>query len=172
MREIYLLRHAKSSWAEPAVDDFDRPLAKRGIKACKKIARYLGDAAIQPDLILCSAARRTRETLELVQEAFKPGTEVAIESGLYLAGARKLLNRIRKLPDAVGSVMLIGHNPGTQELAMLLTGSGDLATVQAMLAKFPTAGLAVLRTSAERWADLQIETGELIRFVYPKALAD
>lgn len=154
------------------MDDFDRPLAKRGIKACRKIARYLDESAIQPDLVLCSAAQRTRETLELVRSAFKPGTEVAIERGLYLAGARKLLNRIRKVPDSVGSVLLIGHNPGTQDLAMLLTGSGDLATVQAMLAKFPTAGFAALRTSAERWADLQIESGELLRFVYPKALPE
>lgn len=172
MREIYLLRHAKSSWAEPTIDDFDRPLAKRGLKAGKKVARYLAEAGIRPDAVLCSAARRTRQTLELVQEACKPGATVLIERGLYLAGARKLLNRIRKLPDSAGSVLVIGHNPGMQELAMLLTGSGQLDMVQAMLAKFPTAGLAVFRSGAEHWADVQIESGELVSYVYPKALPD
>jgi phosphohistidine phosphatase len=149
---LYLLRHAKSSWEDPGLADHDRPLALRGRKAAKALGAYLREHDIEPELVLCSSAARTRETLERV------GLTGQIEDALYGAGASALLARLHEVPDAVASVMLIGHNPGMQQLAFALAGLDD---------KFPTAALATLECGG--WSDLQ--RAELVDYVKPKDLA-
>jgi phosphohistidine phosphatase len=151
---LYLLRHAKSSWKDERLDDHDRPLAPRGKRASKAIGRYLRDHDIEPELVLCSSAKRARQTLERLGPA---GVDARIERELYAAGAHDLLERLRAVPDGVASVMLVGHNPGMQQLALRLAGLDD---------KFPTAALAIL--DCDGWSGL--ERAELIDYVKPRDL--
>ena len=120
MKRLFLLRHAKSSWDDADLADRDRPLAPRGRRAAGAIARHLRDEEISPSLVLCSPARRTRETLEAVD----PSGDVRIEDELYGASEAELLERLRRVPEAIESVMLIGHNPAIQELALGLASRG------------------------------------------------
>ena len=119
MRTLYLLRHAKSSWDDPTLPDDKRPLAPRGRRDGKRIAEHLRRQEIEPELVLCSSAARTRETLELLRPALG-GATVVVEDELYGASADRLLARIRLVPDEAESVMVIGHNPGLHELALVL----------------------------------------------------
>jgi phosphohistidine phosphatase len=167
MRRLYVLRHAKSSWKQPGLADHDRPLAGRGRHAGEALARHLREQRIEPQLVLCSTALRARETLEHIVPAL--GTRaVHFESELYGASAGVLLERLRSVPDTVESVLLIGHNPGVQELALNLAGeapqSGRLA------AKYPTAALATFAYAGTSWHDLSPGTADLIGFVRPRDL--
>ena len=125
---IYLLRHTKSSWDEPALLDHERPLAKRGRKAAALLREHFDEAGVAPDLVLCSSAVRAIQTLEGVREGLPAGARVEIESDLYAAGAASLLGRLRRLPEEVGSVMLVGHNPGIEDLAAELLGRAATPT--------------------------------------------
>lgn len=166
---LYLLRHAKSSWDEPALADHDRPLAKRGRKATKLLREHLRDAGVSPDLVLCSSAVRATETLEGISEGLGE-SQVEIESGLYGAGSHALLSRLRELPEEVGEVMVIGHNPAIEGLADELAGEGggEDARVR-MEAKYPTGGLATLAFSG-RWSELDWECAQLESFLVPREL--
>lgn len=160
---LFLLRHAKSSWENEDLADHDRPLAGRGRKAAKRIGKHLRSEGIHPALVLCSSARRARETLERVG----PDGEVRIESELYGASASELLERLRRVPDATESVMLIGHNPAIQELALELADDGD--RLQDVERKFPTCALATLAAPGG-WSELRPGSAELVGFVRPKEL--
>lgn len=158
MKTLFLLRHAKSSWKDPALDDHDRPLAGRGRRAAKLMREYLRRDGVEPDLVLCSSARRTRETLDGV----KATGEVRIEEGLYAASSEAVLMRLRRIPEDVESAMVIGHNPGLEDLAGELSG--------APFDEFPTGALAAL-TFAGTWRDLVPGGAELAGFVTPKQLS-
>ena len=158
---LLLLRHAKSSWDDPALADHDRPLAARGRRAAKLIGAHLRREQIPISLVLCSSARRARETLDLVAS---PG-EIQIERGLYGASADQPLERLRRVPDEVDAVMLIGHNPAIQDLAVHLAGGG----IELAERKFPTGALATL-TFAGPWRALQPSHAELAAFVKPREL--
>jgi phosphohistidine phosphatase len=162
-RTLYLLRHAKSSWDEPALPDRERPLAPRGRKDGKRIADHLRASGIEPELALCSPAERTRQTLELIGV----GSTVRFEEELYAASSDALLELVRAVPDPVASVMLIGHNPGLQELALALASTGD--ELGRLAAKFPTAALATL-TLGTTWASLEAGEALLVDYVVPKQL--
>jgi phosphohistidine phosphatase len=167
-RRLYVLRHAKSSWDDPGAPDHERPLAPRGRRAVKVIAEYVRANEIRPEVVLCSPARRTLQTLEGVA----PGGRVLIEDPLYGASADQLLERLRRLPAETGSVMVIGHNPALQMLILKLVGTrgvapaGDLAEIER---KFPTGALATLTPSCT-WAELRPRCAELRDYVRPKAL--
>ncbi|HSJ18432.1 MAG TPA: histidine phosphatase family protein [Solirubrobacterales bacterium] len=165
MKRLYLLRHAKSSWDEPGLADRARPLAPRGRRASKLIAAYLRDERIAPDLVLCSPAKRTRQTLNRIE---LDAGEVRFEDELYAASAGQLLTIVNGIDDDVRSAMAIGHNPGLRDLALQLAGSGgDVGT---MRAKFPTAALATLAFEGG-WRELTPGGAELVAFVKPKQLA-
>src|SRR5438876_5692831 len=149
---LYLLRHAKSSWADPALADRDRPLAPRGRRDAKRIAKHLAGLGIEPELVLCSPAERTRQTFELIRPALGASSKVKLEAKLYAASSDELLERIRAVPESVASVMLIGHNPGLQDLALLLASDG--AERERLEAKFPTAALATLTLPDTAWRRL------------------
>jgi phosphohistidine phosphatase len=168
MKQLFLLRHAKSSWDDPELDDHDRPLAPRGRRATELIAKYLRREGIVPDLVLCSSALRTRQTLERIAPAWGDDVRVEVEAELYAASAGELLERLRAVADDVESVMLIGHNPGIEELALSLAGSGD--ELPALRRKYPTAALATLEVDGP-WRDLAPGGAELTDFVKPKQLA-
>jgi phosphohistidine phosphatase len=165
MHTLYLLRHAKSSWDEPGLRDRERPLAPRGRRDAKRIAKHLVEHGVEPELVLCSDAKRTRETLELLRRALESAT-VEIEDGLYGASADELLGRIRLVPDSVASVLLIGHNPGIQDLALTIGSGGK--ELERLEAKFPTAALATF--SLQEWSRLSRASAVLEAFVVPKQL--
>jgi phosphohistidine phosphatase len=141
MNALYLLRHAK---AEPKnLDgDRDRVLAERGRADAKAMAAIVVKRAIAPELVLCSGAARTRETLAILLPALNPAPRIVTEDEIYLADARQLLKRLRSVPEAVESLMLIGHNPGLQELALLLSDRSSGPQMAKLAEGFPTAALA------------------------------
>ena len=144
--------------------DRDRPLNGRGRRAAKAIARHLREEGIDPELVLCSPARRARDTLEGIEPVLTRRTS-RIEPDVYGGGAGTLLELLRGLPDGVASVMLIGHNPGLEELALELARDGPL--VGELEAKYPTGALATLAFEG-RWADLAAGQAELTAFVRPR----
>jgi phosphohistidine phosphatase len=166
MKTLYLLRHAKSSWDDAALADRDRPLAPRGRKAAKLMAEHLRLDGIEPSLVLCSAARRTQETLEAIEPALG-GSDVLVERDLYGASAGELLERLHQVADEVETVMLIGHNPSIQSLALNLAARGD--DLGAIGLKYPTGALATL-TFEGSWRDLGRDGAELAGFVRPRDL--
>jgi phosphohistidine phosphatase len=162
-----LLRHAKSSWAEPGLRDHDRPLNERGRRAAMAMGAYLRTEGLVPELVLCSSARRTSETLALLE---LPGwVAIAVEHALYLAPPAAVLARLREVDDSVGRLMVIGHNPTMHALALELVGSGEPAALARLAEKYPTGALAVLRVNGD-WADLDRRGGHLERFITPRAL--
>lgn len=170
MRKLYLLRHAKSSWDDPALDDFERSLNARGREAARAMGRHMVEASIRPDMVLCSSALRTRETWNIVGSAMT-GIPVSIEDGIYAAGKGDLLKRLRLLDDHLGSVMVIGHNPGLERLAAALsTGRGDQKAVERMEEKYPTGSLAVLECAISHWPEIEAGTCRLVEFVRPRDL--
>jgi phosphohistidine phosphatase len=168
MRMLYVLRHAKSSWDDPTLADHDRPLAPRGVRAAPLIGDHLRQVDVAPRLVLCSSSRRTRQTLDLLGDVLAPEGEVRIEDDLYDATASTLLARLRTVPDTVSSAMVIGHNPASQQLVLMLAAEGGARAQVAR--KFPTAALATLRAAVDHWADLDIGCAELTGFVRPKDL--
>jgi phosphohistidine phosphatase len=132
------------------------------------VARHLEEHRIRPDLVLCSPARRTRETLERVQGAFGDRVEARYDEALYAASEPKLLGCLKALPREVGSVMLIGHNPGLEELALALASEG--AGLTCLREKYPTGALATIDLPAERWSAIERGSGELVAYVRPRDL--
>ncbi len=178
MKELLLLRHAKSSWAEPHQDDIDRPLNKRGRKGAALIADWLTENGVRPGLVLSSSARRTRETLDLLQDALGPTVQIQIEPGLYLADAGRLLQRVRAVQNDVGSVLVIAHNPGLHDLAADLAqqAKGEKTPRENLLYKFPTAALARFRFDVKTWKDVDTDadpgTVTLVDYITPAGLDD
>jgi phosphohistidine phosphatase len=170
-RTLLLLRHAKSSWDDAALSDHDRPLAPRGERAARLIASHLRAEGIIPALVLCSSARRTRETLAALQPVLGESTEVRIEDRLYGAGATTILAILRAVDAAVSSVMVIGHNPGLEDVAVALAGDGEGAALRQLRAKFPTGALATLELRGPSWAQLDRGDAFLASIVLPRDLA-
>jgi phosphohistidine phosphatase len=167
MRRLLLLRHAKSSWADPGVRDRDRPLNARGRAAAPLVGEYLRAHDLVPDRVLCSSARRTCETLALLD---LPGTvDVVVEHDLYLAHPDTVTDLVRGVDDAVTTLMVVGHNPTTHEVALDLAGGGDPDALTRLGAKYPTGALAVLALPGS-WADVAAGTATLERFVTPRTL--
>ncbi len=168
-RLIYLLRHAKSSWDEPELLDQERPLAKRGRKAVVLLREHIQESGVAPELVLCSSAVRAVQTLEGVRDGLPPGTPVEIEDGLYAASAGSLLGRLRRMPEDLGSVMLVAHNPGIEDLAAELIGDGDPDERAALEAKYPTGGFATLAFEGA-WPELGPDAATLEAFAVPRRL--
>jgi phosphohistidine phosphatase len=168
-KRLFVLRHAKSSWDDPGLDDHDRPLAPRGRRAAKALHQHVREQDIHPSLVLCSSSRRTRETLEGVA----PGGETSFESELYAAGAQDVLERLRHVPEETESVMVIGHNP-TMQIVVLRLAANDARVsagshLSAIRQKFPTGALATL-TFECAWSELSPGCAELTAYVRPKAI--
>jgi phosphohistidine phosphatase len=160
---LVLVRHAKSSWADPDLADHDRPLNGRGRRAATVVGHHLRDTGRVPDLVLCSSAIRARQTLE--RFGLPSATDVSIEDPLYGADASELLTRLQAVPAAVGSVLVLGHNPGVEDLVGLLVD--DRHTVPE---RFPTAAVAELRLPIGTWEELMPQIGRLHSFVIPREL--
>ena len=161
MITLHLLRHAKSDW-DGAESDHDRPLAMRGERAAAAMAVFCRQQGIAPDLILCSSARRTVDTLEILRAGLPDSVKVETTQELYLPSAAQLVTRLKAIPVKFRIALVIGHNPGMEDAVHLLTGDG-------VGVKFPTCGLATLESSSG-WASLGPRKAELRRFVTPKDL--
>lgn len=177
MKTLFLLRHAKSSWAKPGQADHERPLNGRGRKAAAAMGHYIKGLPSRPGLILASTARRVAETLELLLEAWGKDVPVERDRALYLATAKALLSRLHDAPEKSDKIMMIGHNPGMHEFALQL--SGEVADDEAYEARqrlkdaYPTAALAVIRfPNAQSWRDVGFGKGILVSFTKPRDLAD
>jgi phosphohistidine phosphatase len=169
VRRLWLLRHAKSSWDDPDLPDRLRPLAPRGVRAAGAMARHLRAAAVAPDLVLCSPARRAVQTWEGVAAGVPPDTAVEIDEAIYHADADELFDRLRDVRSRIRSVLLVGHNPGLQDLAVDLVGSGDVGLRERLLTKFPTGALATIDVPGD-WHDLTWGAASVLALVVPREL--
>lgn len=165
------MRHAKSRGQRPGSKDYDRPLSDEGREAAAKLGRHMRSRGFIPAIVLCSGARRAQQTLELL--AAELGQEIAaeIERQLYLADAEQLLLRLHALDDVIGSVLVIGHNPTLQTLAVRLAGAGESADIERLRDAFPAAALAALTFSGPSWKDLGPGDAALKALVAPKDVA-
>jgi phosphohistidine phosphatase len=168
VKRLWLLRHAKSSWDDLGIPDPDRPLAPRGRRAAELLAAHLATSDVRPDLVLCSSSLRTRETLAAILPALGDAFEVRIEPALYGAGAAELLDRLRPVSNKVSSAMLIGHNPGIQDLALALAAGGP--ALAGLGEKFPTGALATMDIDVERWREIDNGTAAATILVTPQSL--
>lgn len=169
MRRLLILRHAKSDWPT-GYSDFERPLAPRGRLAAPLMGHYLKNEGLIPDLAIVSPARRTVETWELVHPELGETVPHRLERRIYEAPYEHLVEVIKAVADDVRTLLMVGHNPGSEELAAAMTGFGDRFAAQRMQRKYPTAGLCVLDFEIEHWADLAERSARLDRFVTPQSL--
>lgn len=170
MRQLLLLRHAKSSWDDPALPDHARPLNARGRRAAAAMAGAMRGLGMRPELILVSSSRRTLQTLEgLGTLDGQPRIEPMDD--LYLAPWTRLLETLREVPQAVCSVLLIAHNPGLHDLALNLAGQDQSEPGLALAEAYPTAALAEF-TLEQPWASLSAENARLLRFLQPRDLPE
>jgi len=163
MKTLYLLRHAKSSWKDPELADFDRPLNGRGRGAATLVGRHVRKKKIRPELLLCSPAERARQTVALVRESSGLSAEMRYDERIYEADAARLLEVVTQIEEAVGVALLVGHNPGLEELLELLTGEAH---------QMPTAALACVMLDVEKWGKAREGAGRLDWIVRPKELGD
>lgn len=171
MKRLLLYRHAKSDWNDPRLEDFERPLAPRGRKAAPKVAATMAERGWRPDLVLCSAALRTRQTWELSATLLGGDPEVRILRGLYLASPAQILHHIHRVPDAAACLAVIGHNPGLENLTLRLVGGrGPGPDIARLHDKFPTAAVAAIAVDTPHWAALTPEACQLEAFLRPKDL--
>lgn len=169
-RTLLLLRHAKSSWDDPSLADFDRPLAGRGREAAPRLGAEMARRGWPPDLAIVSPALRTRQTWDLAAAALPRRPDVTFDRAIYEAPATRILDAIRAVPDRVSTLLVVGHNPGLEELAALLTGpDSEPDALARMQEKFPTGALARL-TFDGRWPGLARGTAMLQDFATPRDL--
>ncbi|MBI3506940.1 MAG: histidine phosphatase family protein [Proteobacteria bacterium] len=169
-KRLFLLRHAKSFREDPFLDDFDRPLNKRGQRAAHAMAEWLAARNLHPDLVLCSAAARTRETLAAVRPALGATTEIRIEKSLYLADEETILDVLAALdesPQPPAQVMVIAHNPGLEDLALRLVPPVEIETRRRIATKFPTCAFVDLSFAVEDWADIGPARASLNAYLAP-----
>ena len=170
MLTLSLLRHAKSSWKNPSLPDHERPLASRGIADAPMMGRAMTERGVDPELVLCSSARRTVDTLSLVLPELKVEPSVVYEDALYHAGAAEMLHMLRDVQPGANRVMMVGHNPEIQRLALDLIGSGPKHMRNHLMEKYPTAGLVVINFTAGLWSSVDINSGALNQFLVPREL--
>jgi len=169
LHTLFLLRHAKSSWDDDGLDDHERPLTPRGERAAAVVGAYLSQRNLRFDALLCSTAVRARRTVERVS-VLAPLPEPSFEPTLYLATSEELMDRLRRVPEDMGCVLLVGHDPAIGELARELAGSGDREARDRLARKLPTAGLVELSLGEEPWSKLAAGCARLESFVTPRSL--
>lgn len=168
MSELYLLRHAKAVPPEEGSPDRDRPLEQRGRRAAHAVAQWIAAHRVAPELVLCSPALRTRQTLDILAAAFPRPPQILLEEELYLAGAGQLLARLRRLAADTAAVMVVGHNPGFHDLAVYLSEVAG-GSLMARLAGFPTGALARFEVGMP-WPALDRKLARLVAVALPKEL--
>jgi phosphohistidine phosphatase len=155
------MRHAKSSWGDGSLADFERPLNERGLKAAPLVGRFMRKQKLRPDLVVCSPAERARQTAKLVAEAAGLAAPLRYDERIYEATSARLFEVFSQIEDDAGEAMLVGHNPGLEELLERLTGESR---------RMPTAALARVALDVEKWSRVRDGAGRIELFVRPKEL--
>ena len=170
MKILTLLRHAKSGWDDPVARDFDRPLNKRGRRAAVTVGRAMRAEGMTFDAVIASPAVRVVETLQDVGDGYGRPLKAVHDADLYLASPAVLLDRILHVDDSVQRLLVVGHNPGLEQLATMLTGTDRSNCLAELEAKYPTATVAVIEFDVDHWADVAKGGGTLTRFMRPRDL--
>jgi phosphohistidine phosphatase len=166
-----LLRHAKSSWSSPGMQDAARPLNGRGEAAARLMGGYMARHSLVPERVLCSPARRTRETWAAIAAQWSTDRDIVFDQRLYAAAPQVVLSVVRAQDDAARALLVIGHNPGLQEAAELLIAAGDVELRERLREKFPTAALAVIDFAIDKWSSVHECSGRLDRYITPRSIA-
>ena len=169
MKRLTLLRHAKSGWDDPVSRDFDRPLNPRGRRAARTVGAAMKAEGLVFDRVLASPARRVVETLEEVEAGYGP-LAADYDERLYLASLPTLIEIVRAVPDSVDRLLLVGHNPGFEEIALSLSSPGADALRREVEIKYPTGTVAEIALPARRWAEVREGSGRIERFIRPRDL--
>jgi phosphohistidine phosphatase len=170
MRRLILFRHAKAEPSEMGLDDRSRVLVERGRKDAGKIGAYMKSHALLPDHVAVSPAARTQETWKHTGAALRPAPAAATADRLYDASPHAIFSIIKEAPATAHTVMLVAHNPGLHEVALMLIASGDIDARERLREKLPTAGLIVIDFPLDDWSKLHPQSGRLERFVSPKSI--
>ena len=170
MKSLTLLRHAKSTWNDPVERDFDRPLNGRGRRAAHRMGQYLKDEALAFDQVVASPALRVQQTVAGIEDGYGAPLAPVYDRRIYMASASSLLELVHGLDDRYDRVLLVGHNPGLEDLVLTLVPPNAAGLRDEVEIKYPTATLAELRFDTDRWAGIAEHSGALARFMRPREL--
>ncbi len=171
MLTLSIVRHAKSSWGDPGLRDIDRPLNERGKAQAQRLGIYLANENISPDLIICSSAKRARQTFRQMDKDWQSDAEMIVDNRLYLATPNTIMAVLDEFGENHAHVMIIGHNPGFHMLAHKLADAGHKDDLAILQEKYPTGTLCVIRSKADKWKKIGKSAGKLIYLATPKQLA-
>ena len=172
MKRLTVLRHAKSSWQDRDLDDFERPLNARGQKAAQRMGREMTVRGMKFGFVLASPAVRIRETIDGVRQGHELDAPIRFEPRIYMARVSELLELIGTIPDEANSALLVCHNTSAERLVIKLTKDDERGFRRRVEEKFPTAALAAIDLPIDSWSDVQPESGVLVELIYPKDLED
>lgn len=161
MKILYVLRHAKSSWDNNSLSDFERPLNERGFETAPIMGEMMRDKDFVPEIIVCSTAKRAEQTARIVKESAEFEAEIKFEDAIYEASVMTLLRIVSEIGDEFNSALIVGHNPGFENLVRVLSGKSET---------MPTAALAVIDLEIESWNEAEADSGNLREFIRPKDL--
>lgn len=170
MTLLTIVRHAKSSWGDSGLADFDRPLNNRGRDAARRVGEELKKRGFRFDLVIASPARRVRETLDRMEKGYGEQLPVEFDDQVYGASEQALFDLVRRIPERAHAPMLIGHNPGLQELLLALTSDDNGGLRARVKAKFPTAAVALIDFPVPRWDEVGVGSGSIRELILPKQL--
>ena len=172
MKKVILLRHAKSSWEDPQLDDHDRPLNGRGKAAAPVIAEWLTERSHKPDLVLCSSSTRTKQTVSGMRRVMSDLPEPEVERELYHASPAALRERLSNLPEDCDTVLLVGHQPGLGALTRKLANGAETRRCKRAYEHFPTGAAAVLEVDVDDWSEVEFSSARFVDFAKPRELMD
>ena len=172
MKRLTVLRHAKSSWKDRELDDFDRPRNGRGRRAAQRMGQEISERGMHFDFVLASPAARIRETIDGICEHHRLNAPMHFEPRIYMARVAELIELISTVPDEKSSVLLVGHNTSAERLVAKLSADDETGLRRRVEEKFPTAALAAIELPIKSWKDVQPECGRLVALIYPSDLAD
>jgi len=172
MKRLTVLRHAKSSWKDRELDDFDRPLNNRGRNAARRMGREMNERGLHFDFVLASPAARVRETIDGVSAHHRLNAPMHFEPRIYMARVAELMELIATIPDVARSALLVGHNTSAERLVAKLAIDDETGLRRRVEEKFPTAALAAIELPIESWRDVQPESGRIVELIYPADLGE
>jgi phosphohistidine phosphatase len=171
MLRLMLLRHAKSNWSSSGMQDAARPLTDRGKAVARLMGAYMARHSLISERVLCSPARRTRETWAAIAAQWPADVDIVFDDRLYAATPQVVLSIVRAQDNSARTLLVIGHNPGLQETAELLIAAGDVEPRERLREKFPTAALAVIDFAIDKWSRIHERSGRLDRYITPRSIA-
>jgi phosphohistidine phosphatase len=171
MRRLILIRHSKAERSQPGEQDILRPLVERGRRDAARIGAYMATHGLVPDRVLISPAQRSLETWKHAAGALRSAPAASPTEHLYNASAHEALAVIKDAPASARTLLVVGHNPGLHELALLLVASGDIEARERLAEKLPTSGLVLVDFPVDAWSELHPHSGRLERFLTPQSLA-